>query len=237
MRYAIDPEVFIRFPGFSRAVVVARGVDNTREHAELAALLASYEETARGAHLEDFRNHPRLAPWAEAFTSLGLNPNKFPPSVLNLVKRVRAGKSLPYVNSLVAIFNCVSLGHLCPCGGDDLDAVQGDLLLTFAKGTEEYMPLGQPEVLEHPAPGEIIYMDTTGNDVFCRAWCWKNGDRSKLVTGTMRAVINVDAMLPFGGADLAAAAADLAALLQRFTGAHTDIHMLDKGNNSFHLEN
>ena len=58
--------------------------------------------------------------------------------------------------------------------------------------TENYVPLGQPDVLEHPQPGVVIYYDTATKDVFCRAWCWKNGNRSKLMPETTNAVINVD---------------------------------------------
>ena len=60
----------------------------------------------------------------------------------------------------MAIFNCISLKYLLPCGGDDLNVIEGDLRLGIADGTENYVPLGQPDVLEHPQPGEVIYYDT-----------------------------------------------------------------------------
>ena len=40
MLYEIEQAVFERFPGYARMVVVAEGVDNTREIPELAELLA-----------------------------------------------------------------------------------------------------------------------------------------------------------------------------------------------------
>ena len=88
------------------------------------------------------------------------------------------------------------------------------------------MPLGQPDVLEHPQPGEVIYYDTATKDVFCRAWCWKNGNRSKLMPETTNAVINVDAMPPLPLATAEQAAEEVAGLLRRFTGAKTAIHEL-----------
>ncbi len=235
MRYSIDTEVFARYPGFMRAVIVAENIDNSGEAPELAALLAQCEKNAREQLGDDFKEHPRLLAWAEAFRSMGINPNKFPPSVVNLVKRARGGKALPYVNSLVAAFNCISLAHLCPCGGDDLAAVRGDLLLTFAKGDERYVPLGQPDVLEHPAPGEIVYMDTAGRDVLCRAWCWKNGNSSKLLPGTAKAAINIDIMPPMNMRDAEDIAGELSALLGRCTGAATVTHFLHAGNACFDI--
>ena len=38
--------------------------------------------------------------------------------------------------------NVTSLEHLVPCGGDDLAAVEGDLTLRQATGTQRYRPLG-----------------------------------------------------------------------------------------------
>ena len=116
MLYEIEQAVFERFPGYARMAVVAEGVDNTREIPELAELLAQCEEGVRRDDLEDFWHVPVLETWAEAFSGMGIKPKKNPPSVINLVKRCRAGKPLPFINPLVAIFNCISLKYLLPCG-------------------------------------------------------------------------------------------------------------------------
>ncbi|MCH5277264.1 MAG: hypothetical protein J1E80_05450 [Desulfovibrionaceae bacterium] len=236
MRYTIAPAVFDRYPLFRRAVLVARGVDNSREIPEVLALLREAEATARRDELAGFMEHPGLAAWAELFRSMNLNPKRYPPSVINLIKRVRKGAELPYVNTLVALFNCVSLRHLVPCGGDDLDAVSGDLRLDFATGDENYVPLGQPDTLEHPPAGEIVYMDTGSRNVFCRAWCWKNGDPSKLLPSTTRAAINVDFMGAAGEALLPVIADELSGWLARWTGAKAEIHILSPNRPGFVLE-
>ena len=95
MLYEIEQAVFERFPGYARMAVVAEGVDNTREIPELAELLAQCEEGVRRDDLEDFWHVPVLETWAEAFSGMGIKPKKNPPSVINLVKRCRAGKPLP----------------------------------------------------------------------------------------------------------------------------------------------
>ena len=236
MRYTIDPVVFARYPLFRRAVLVARHVDNTGEVPEVLALLRAAEAEARRDGLADFKNHPALAAWARVFTSMGLNPNRYPPSVINLIKRTRKGTDLPYVNTLVALFNCLSLRRLVPCGGDDLDAVTGDLRLGFARGDESYVPLGQPDAQETPPAGEVVYMDTGNNDVFCRAWCWKNGDRSKLLPGTTRAAINVDMMREDGEEALRPVAAELADWLTRYAGAEVTCHIMTPDHTSFPVD-
>ena len=232
MQYSIDPKVFEKYPGFMRSVVIAENIDNTGENAELAALLA--DAAGNTASLPDsFKELPQLAVWAEAFRGMRINPNKYPPSVTNLIKRARSGKPLPYVNTLVAAFNYISLTHLCPCGGDDLGVIRGDLFLGFSSGDEQYTPLGQPDVRETPPVGEIIYMDTGTRDVMCRAWCWKNGDRSKLGPGTTRAAVNIDIMPPYGPAQAETIAKELADLLERSTGATTGCFLLSEQTPSF----
>jgi len=226
MQYSINPEIFTRYPGFMRTVVVAQNINNKEEHNALAAKLAACEQHVRDNLEDNYKELPQLAVWAEAFRSMNINPNKFPPSVVNLVKRTRSGKPLPFVNSLVAVFNCISLQYLCPCGGDDLAVVQGDLALTFAKGDEVYVPLGQPDAVEHPPVGEVIYTDTGTKDVFCRVWCWKNGDRSKLTPATKWAAINIDIMPPLTRADGERIAAELVSLLEMHLDAKTSTHYL-----------
>lgn len=236
MQYRVEQAVFERFPGFRRMVVVAKGVDNTQQSPELAELLRQYETLARGEHLAEFRAHPSLAVWDETFLAMGLKPNRFPPSVINLIKRVRGGKDLPYINTLVATFNCISLKYLVPCGGDDLGVVTGDLCLGVSKGNESYVPLGQPDTSETPPAGEIIYYDTGNLDVFCRAWCWKNGDRSKMTPATTATAINVDAMAPVRAEHIGQAAQELAELVQKHTGAQTKIYAITPENPEFTIE-
>jgi lysyl-tRNA synthetase class 2 len=233
MKIDISPEVFALRPGYVRHVLVARGVDNTKEVPELAGLLLEEQRRVRedGA-FEDLKAHPLIASWRDAFQAFGVNPNKCPPSIANLIKRVRGGKDLPYVNSLVAIFNVVSMRHVLPAGGDDLDAVSGDIRLAPALGNENYTPLGAPDQREHPNPGEIVLLDTGNGEVFCRAWCWKNGDVSKIEAKTSNVAINIDALPPKSPEEGKSAAQETMELVRRFCGGEAQLHRLDSESGS-----
>ncbi|MEA3284648.1 MAG: phenylalanine--tRNA ligase beta subunit-related protein [Synergistota bacterium] len=231
MKIKIGSGVFERFEGYRRAVVLVKGADNRGEDDSLTAKLRAAEADVRErSYLADYKEIPRIASWREVFRSMGINPNKYPPSVANLIKRTGKGTDLPFVNKLVCIFNVISLRHMVPCGGDDLSVVTGDLRLDVASGTEDYVPLGKPDVLEHPDEGEIIYFDDGNRDVFCRAWCWKNGDRSKITETTTDVAINVEGMPPVSLEDLKAIGDELAEMVREHCGGDVSVHILDDEN-------
>jgi lysyl-tRNA synthetase class 2 len=238
VKIEVAKEIFDRFPGYVRHVLVVEGADNTREDPELAGLLAEAQRRVReDDSFADLKAHPFIASWREAFHAFGVNPNKCPPSAAGLIKRVRGGKDLPYVNTLVAIFNIVSMSHVLPAGGDDLDSVKGNIRLAFAKGNETYTPLGSPGETEHPDPGEVVLLDTGNGEVFCRAWCWKNGDVSKIGTATRRVAINLDALPPKTPEASEAAAREVQDLVRRFCVCENSpaLHRLDASNGSIEL--
>ena len=240
MKISIDTTVFETFPDFTRHVLVAENVANNagpQALPELEALLRDREREVRGSEaFADIKAHPMLAIWRSAFQRFGVNPNKCPPSIFNLIKRTRSGKDLPFVNPLVCIFNVISLGNCIPAGGDDLDKVIGDICLRPAAGDENYIPLGQPDHLEHPEPGEIILMDTGNRDVFCRAWCWRNGHPSRIEPTTQRVAINLDylgTLVPFE--EQCRVAEQAAEYVRRFCAGTTRIFHLNAENSGFAL--
>ena len=236
MKIEVAPEVFALFPHYVRHVLVVRGADNSKESPELAELLLEEQCRVRENNaLEDIKEHPLIASWRDAFQTFSVNPNKCPPSIANLIKRVRSGKDLPYVNSLVAIFNVISMRHILPAGGDDLDTVKGDICLLRAAGDENYTPLGSPDQREHPNPGEIVLLDSGNKEVFCRAWCWKNGDVSKIESGTSNVAINIDALPPKISEEGKTAALETMELVTRFCGGNIEIFRLDASNTSISI--
>ncbi|MDR1048817.1 MAG: hypothetical protein LBL51_03600, partial [Synergistaceae bacterium] len=109
--------------------------------------------------------------------------------------------------------------------------------LAFATGDESYTPRGSPEQTERPTPGEVVRLDTGNGEVFCRAWCWKNGDVSKIEASTRRVAINVDALPPKTPEAGEAAALEVQELVKRFCGcgASSALYRLDASNREVSL--
>lgn len=200
MMYRVDPAIFASYPGYLRGVLVLSGITNYGEQEEVWYLLREEEKRARARYtLETLRDNPKIQSWREAFTRFGTNPNRYPPSIENLLRRVLKGNTLPYINTLVALMNVVSLRYGLPCGGDDLGKVEGDIVLTYAQGNEWYVPLNGTEP-EPPEKGEVILRDA--HKVLCRKWTWRQGEHTKITEETRVAVVNVDCLPPFTLEDL-----------------------------------
>ena len=98
-------------------------------------------------------------------------------SIENLLKRVLKGNPVGSITPSVDIYNTVSLTHALPVGGEDIDAMAGDIRLGITEGGDAFRPLGE----EEDAPtleGELCYRDDAG--AICRCWNWRDGERTAL---------------------------------------------------------
>jgi DNA/RNA-binding domain of Phe-tRNA-synthetase-like protein len=231
MRFCVEEEVFRMFPQFCRAVVVAAGIDNSRACPELEKRLQEQAEKMRQDPAIDLATHPRLLVWKEVYRRLGSNPNKFTPSIVFLAKQVKSGKSVRSISPAVDAFNLISIRHTIPCGGDDLDSVEGDVTLGRAVADETFAPIFKPEEIEHPDAGEVIYVNRRTKRVLCRRWNWRNADFSKILPETRNLAINVDGMQPaIGRPEIEEAAEALRQLLIQYCGGAVSIYYLEDGN-------
>jgi len=230
MKDRVSPEVLSKFPDYIRGVVIARGVNNSGENQKLLRLLRKVEQEAtQDESLQDIKNHPSIASWRQVYSDFGSNPNKFYCSIESLARRARRGKQVPYISTLVALFNYFSLKHMVPSGGDDLDRVDGDLRLTLAKGDEPFTPLNS-DVVEYPIPDEVIYGDSS--KVMCRRWNWRQGDQTKLTPATTNVAINVDCLPPVSRDEAEAITKELANLVKEFCGGQATYFLLDAKQNA-----
>jgi DNA/RNA-binding domain of Phe-tRNA-synthetase-like protein len=229
MKYTAAKEIFEMYPGYVRGVVVARGVANgEQQNADILALLREAEETVRQrADLEDISQHPRIASWREAYAKFGARPSKFHSSIEAMVRRVRKGGELPYINDLVALGNSISLRYLLPVGGHDVGVAERGLWLKLAQGDEFFTPFGT-EVAENPEPGEVIYLE--GQQVLCRRWTWRQAQHTILTPESRHVAINVDGLPPVTVVETEAICEELAGLVRKFCGGEVACRYLRDDN-------
>jgi DNA/RNA-binding domain of Phe-tRNA-synthetase-like protein len=218
--------IFTRFPDAILGVVIAHGVDNRGQRDEVLALLRAEEaRVARELAGAQIAEHPHIAPWREAYRAFGAKPKDYPSSIENLARRVLKGQALPHINTLVDIYNTISLRYLVPVGGEDLDTIQGDVVLTFAGADEAPVRLLGEREERPPYPGEVIYKDDLG--AICRRWNWKEADRTKLAEGTRNAFLVIEGLPPVDRPAIERATGGLAELVRTYCGGAVRTAIVD----------
>lgn len=206
------------FPDFRREIIVVRSLNNRPSYKRIRKLLKKQIDLRTDIDLD---NDPRLISWDHAHKKFGSKPRHYMPSIRALLKRIKSNPALPFINSVVALFNYISLKYCLPCGGDDVAAIEGDLVLGIANGSEKFQALGS-DTIENPQAGEVIYFDSMTKNVMCRRWNWRNGDHTKIEVHSQFLVINVDCLPPITSQIGIQARDEMANLLTEHCEAETE---------------
>jgi DNA/RNA-binding domain of Phe-tRNA-synthetase-like protein len=226
--YSITDEVFTQYPGYVRGVVLAYGVTNSDSPSDLIAMLRTAEMSVRDQLDKDgLIEHPRIFPWREAFRTFGAKPGQFRSSIEAMVRRVLSNNELPSINALVDIGNVMSLRYLVPIGGHAIDVVNQDIILRPAAGGEEFVPFGSEQV-EHPHPGEIVFVE--GNTVLTRRWCWRQANHTLTLLSTTAIEFNIDGLPPVSEDEVETICQETMGLIERFCGGRMRYEILSRQN-------
>ncbi len=203
MRFEADPRVFERFPGTRVVVAVARGLDNQTQRPDVEARWqTAWEEAGRaGAAYGNAQSHPRVRPWRERFTAMGVSGKLFPSSIEALLRRALKGGEPFHINSLVDWYNSISLRHTVPAGGFDLADIADPLELRLTRLGDHFTALDAGEA-EAVAAGEVAYAD--GATILTRHFVWRQS-RAGLIAPTTREVVLVSEVLGEVGEETAEA--------------------------------
>jgi DNA/RNA-binding domain of Phe-tRNA-synthetase-like protein len=227
VRLTIRPEVLALFPDAIVGIAFATNIGNAGQDPRDAEDLRKAEAELHGRVGDGpLSEHPRIAAWREAYRRFGAKPKDNPSSIENLARRVLKGWQVPHVNRLVDIYNAISLETLLPAGGEDLEAIEGDIELTIASESEPPVRLLGEAEARPPKPGEVIYRDRAG--AICRRWNWKEADRTKLTEATRSAILVIEGLPPATREDVSAAVEELARRVRDRCGATVVTVILDR---------
>ncbi|MEU0634230.1 phenylalanine--tRNA ligase beta subunit-related protein [Streptomyces sp. NPDC005989] len=204
--FRIAPDVTDAFPDTLIALVTATGLRGREPWPDTAAALEGLERgLADGVWQPADEADPRIEAWHTAYRSFGTNPRRVRPSVDALGRRFAKRGTLPRINPAVDSYNAVSVRHGLPAGAFDLDHVTGDVDIRYADGSEEFTPLGEPEAVENPKPGEIVYADAGG--VLTRHWNHRDAHRTRVTEDSDRVVFALETLRATHDGDLVRVAA------------------------------
>ncbi|QTE02036.1 B3/B4 domain-containing protein [Streptomyces cyanogenus] len=187
------------FPELSAGVLHAAGVDACADTRPRAAVYTG-RAVARlaGATEGEF---PEVLAWRRAFSRMGLKPTQYRSASESLLRRLRKEGALPAIHPLVDLCNAISVAYAVPVAVLDADRIAGPLLeVRPARGDETYTAFGG--ALEHPAPGEVTFVDSAGR-AHARRWTHRQSGHSAVGAHTGRVLVVAEAMHD-GGADVVA---------------------------------
>jgi DNA/RNA-binding domain of Phe-tRNA-synthetase-like protein len=222
--YSIDSEIFLKFPGYVRGVILAYDLKNGPSSPELIALLRSEEAALRERlTIESLTEQPLIKAWREAFRSLGIKPGDFRSSIEAMTRRALRSEPIPSINALVDIGNIISLRYLIPAGGHSMDGLTQDISLRLADGSEDFIAFGS-DVLEHPNPGEIVFVEA--KVVLTRRWVWRQSRHTLTLPETHSIEMNIDLLPPASMNELDVINKDLMSLIAHYCGGHSRSEIL-----------
>ncbi len=207
-------------------------LDNSGTHDAISQFLRDQEKNLPARLKKDqLSAHPEISQWREAYSWMKAKPKKYKCSVEALLRRVLDQQELPLINPIVDLYNAISIKHVLPVGGDNLDKVNGDISLAIAAGSENFKPIGA-EDLEHPKENEVVYKDS--EDVLCRRWNWRECDKTKLTRECKNIVIYFESL---NGKDtVATALIELQEKIKEFFNLDASYYILDKEQNGFDFD-
>jgi DNA/RNA-binding domain of Phe-tRNA-synthetase-like protein len=142
---------------------------------------------------------PEIQAWRKAFTRMGLKPTQYRCASEALLRRFRKEHALHTIHPFVDLCNAVSIAFAVPVAAFDLMKITGDLEVRPAKGDETYENFSGE--LEHPDPGEIIFVDSARR-VHARRWTNRQSGYSAIRDDTVDVLVVAEAVHSTATADV-----------------------------------
>jgi DNA/RNA-binding domain of Phe-tRNA-synthetase-like protein len=178
MKFCIESGIFDLFPGMRIVIAVAKGLKAVNTDMLADELSAAWQNAAAEAvKYENPQSHPYVAPWGELMKAAGAPRKKFPCSIEALLRRAGKGGEPVRIGPLVDFYNAISLKHIVPAGGFDIDSLQYGLALRFSREGDTFEALDETEAENIPA-GEVSYAD--GSKILVRQFVWKQSRQAML---------------------------------------------------------
>ena len=225
-KFIIEPSFFEIFPDAHIGIIVCNGIDcAVRDENRYVPYLAECQKAAQ-AHIAapEFIQNPVIKTWREAFYKFKTKKGARC-SIEALLKRVSKGEVLRPIIPLVDIYNGISLKYGVPVGGENIDAIEGNLRLTVACGGEPFITYGSDKS-EPPYEGEVVYKDDAG--AVCRCFNWRESVRTMLTEETTNAFMCLESVDASGEQNLTAAVTELKALIEAEFGGTCRMAILSR---------
>jgi DNA/RNA-binding domain of Phe-tRNA-synthetase-like protein len=199
MRFQHNEAIWRDFPLLAAGAVIIQGKTSDRDVTRQSQRFLDRADARLQRSSES--ELPEIQAWRRAFGQMGLKPTQYRCASEALLRRYRKDKALPHIHPLVDLCNAVSVAYAIPIAVFDLDRVDGNLEVRYAKGAEVYLAFSGET--ENPAPGEVVFADAA-NQAHARRWTNRQSALSAVRPESARALIVAEALHDGAVADVAA---------------------------------
>jgi len=146
-------QIWRDFPELVPGVLFVEGVTATASVASHVADLTAVAASRLARTPEG--EFPEVRAWRRAFARMGLKPTQYRCASESLLRRFRKEGPLPRVHPLVDLCNAASLRFAIPVAAFDVDRIDGDLEVRYARRRRDLPDLRRTGGAARPRPGEL----------------------------------------------------------------------------------
>lgn len=186
MQFKIDQEIFSKIPDYKVGVIVARlgKVNETTAINETLSKAEADRDT-------QWRNHPQVTEWQQAFVEFGMDPEESKPAHIALLERLEKNGVLPRVSPLINLTNSLSVLEKVPLGSHCLDTLTHDVVVRLTTDQDTFIPM-KGTTAESVEAGKPAY--TSGNKILTKNLIWRQGEISKITLDSRTVLIPIDVL-------------------------------------------
>lgn len=229
MKFIIENKVFETLNNLCVAVIIARGINNTKKIDDISIMLkeniANVEKEFENIKVKE---SSYIKCYRDAFQKLNINPNKFMCSIEALLTRISKKKGMPEINSVVDLVNAVSIKYKLPMGAHDLDSMNEDFYIRYSTDNDIFLPFGETDT-ENMESNELVY--ASSNDIRTRRWIWRQSEHGKIIESSKNIIFPIDAFVGINDDKAINAREELSNLLSKFFNCEIITGMIDAKNN------
>lgn len=229
MKFIIENKVFETLNNLCVAVIIARGINNTKKIDDISIMLkeniANVEKEFENIKVKE---SSYIKCYRDAFQKLNINPNKFMCSIEALLTRISKKKGMPEINSVVDLVNAVSIKYKLPMGAHDLDSMNEDFYIRYSTDNDIFLPFGETDT-EKMESNELVY--ASSNDIRTRRWIWRQSEHGKIIESSKNIIFPIDAFVGINDDKAVNAREELSNLLSKFFNCEIITGMIDAKNN------